>query len=344
MYLTIISAHMENNWTAELAAALEEAELEAKSLPLHRFRQPVADEDVVLASDGSGDVLPPPWSPAGIVGVSFFVPLSNLSKAAHYYFANKSGAASPCQIRGRVTADDAPYGLGSCQDRLLEFTPVRGAASFYPSSFQSMSSTLRKGRHIHGLHYSVFPTVRMARSEFNAKVEQLQHHECDWADMKGGGSDSDNDNDNDSDSNKQQPDGVAAGEGSREWWTNAVEESKAWLPSTQPMRLINEALWHFALSPTTHANNALLAYMLTHHFGASDVSLPDLLHDSTVARLVYHAVSEYPDKECAVPNAEAVQDDVLYGLERVLPLSLHRERPSVSDHDTGHKVSRAGEI
>jgi hypothetical protein len=286
------------------SGTMQQVDSNATTLP----RQPVRDQDVVLATDGTGDVLPPPL---GLVGVSFFVPISKLSKATHAYFA---GVTRLCRTWDPAAA--LPSGLGATQDTLLEFTPISGATALYPASFQSMSSTLRKGRHIHGLHYAVHPTQRMSRKDFDAKVQQLMHQDCDRVDMR-----ADNDSYNDITGNKLD---AATSDSDSDWLTQVVHDSKAWLPSTQPVRLINEALWHYWQAPTTHANSAMLAFMVMHHFGASDPHLSSILHDSTVSRLVYQAVSEYDAEDCAVPNPEAVRDSVLHALEQILPSSLHR--------------------
>ncbi len=103
-------------------------------------------------------------------------------------------------------------------------------------------------------------------------------------------------------------------------------EEKAWLPSTQLMRLICEAMWSMWQSSSTLPTDAMLAFMLVHDFGARDVKLSELMHDCTRTRLVYQAACQY-DAEAEYPElGGARKDAILDKLELVLPTSLRISR------------------
>ena len=313
-------------WHMFVQEGLSRLQLDGDQPPLHRFPQPLGENDVIPARDGSGDVLPPvAVDGEDVVGASFFVPVSQLSAAAHNYFARKASSHEPCH--NTMLTRDLPQGIAIHQDVLLEFKASRDAqqAGRYPDSFKSMSSKCRGRTQIHGLHYAAYPTRCMHFADFERKVHELYHMPCSVADPEAfdiGALDNRNGGSGDGAGS-----GTAGNKGStdyEEWVLN----SKTWPPSTQPMRLICEALWHVWQAPESHANDAMLAFMLMHDIGARDKELPAILHDSATSRLIYRAVCGYDAAECAVPNAEGAKRRILQRLEQVLPSALHRSDDS----------------
>eukprot|EP00798_Chlamydomonas_sp_ICE-L_P000152 gene152-1674_t len=294
----------------ESFTSLECTKLQAGSerLPYHRFCTPLKSHDYMLADDDIDFVVQPPLPTIegeSMVGVSFFAPIDLLGTAAHAYYQRRA-PDSECYNVDRNKF--LPDGVDFHQDTMLVFMPELPDHPLYPNCFQSMSNNRKGKKHVHGLHFSLYPTQRMEIKALNAKVEELRHLRCPMYELatledQGGGNNANN--------------GDEGG-----GWLNQFP-LKTCPPSSNSMRLVCEALHAHSGSSSTSPNEALMCYLLLHDIGARDSPLNTLLYDSWRSRLVYKALCGYDTETCAISNAGGVWAGMRPLLEAVLPSYIH---------------------
>eukprot|EP00798_Chlamydomonas_sp_ICE-L_P027846 gene27846-7208_t len=280
----------------------------SERLPYHRFCAPLKSHDYMLADDDIDFVVQPPLPTIegeSMVGVSFFAPIDLLGTAAHAYYQRRA-PDSECYNVDRNKF--LPDGVDFHQDTMLVFMPELPDHPLYPNCFQSMSNNRKGKKHVHGLHFSLYPTQRMEIKALNAKVEELRHLRCPMYELatledQGGGNNANN--------------GDEGG-----GWLNQFP-LKTCPPSSNSMRLVCEALHAHSGSSSTSPNEALMCYLLLHDIGARDSPLNTLLYDSWRSRLVYKALCGYDTETCAISNAGGVWAGMRPLLEAVLPSYIH---------------------
>lgn len=298
--------------------------LKLESHALHRFSSTLRDSDVIIEIvEGKKYVLTPPMPEDGksMVGVSSFVPLSDLSRAAHKFVSLNAAHRDPAKpLCFTFSKNSLPPGLGAYQDMPLKFAPQKvqdeesGSLCVYPDVFQSMSTTQRKKNMFHGLHIALYPEKRMLFDDFAIILESLEPLQYGLPCKQG----------------------AAAGD----WDPSSkldFDQGQTSYPSEQEMRYVWEALYQYA-KQSPDANDALLAHLLYHHIGNSDLPFAWLRHDCTFSRLVYRAMLLLEENPPKLVTAYSVCDQILLDLEAVIPAYLHRERAS-SDEETTAKGS-----
>jgi hypothetical protein len=313
----------------------------------HRFHADLTISDYDIASDDETQVVPPSL-PSGdkeqMTGVSFFEPIDELFKAAHAYFKAKPGAGRECYI---IEKDKTlPENIAIHQDILLRFTPSLKNVELYPNCFRSMSNTKKGTTHVHGLHFTVYPTKRMSIEELKSKVGELKHTLCSPSaeaakepglpahsrgGAGGGGSGGGSSGGSDCDHGTARSAGQLSGTPTTPTFTTAQTRP----PSSQSMRLACEALHAYWQHPDTPPNDATLSYMLFHARGARNSGFETLQHDSWATRLLYRALRRYDTEACVLPNAGGMWTAMRQQLEAVLPTRLHDVDSSDDDDDGG---------
>jgi hypothetical protein len=265
---------------------------------IHRFDVALRPSDYQLAPDSEKDVMPPPTSAQldDFPGVSFFMPIDSLSDAAHAFIGKKGDR---CYFMAHNAA--LPEGLGCCQDVMLRWKPEKRLSGLYPLSFRSMTSSQQGKKHVHGLHFSMYPTQRLLLAKFEDLVRNQLKPLSQPCDKHGGG----------------ERDDAALWPDTEE----GVQPTRA--PSSQRMRLACEALLSFWRSPDTPPNDAELAYLLLHDIGARNSPPSRFDANSTCTRLLYRALCAYDTGECVISNAGGYHHELLQALEGVLPERLH---------------------
>eukprot|EP00798_Chlamydomonas_sp_ICE-L_P001189 gene1189-32528_t len=89
-------------------------------------------------------------------------------KLFHQYCARHADEAPDSECYNVDRDKFLPDGVDFHQDTMLVFMPE--LPDLYPSCFRSMSNNRKGKKHVHGLHFSLYPTQRMEIKALNAKV------------------------------------------------------------------------------------------------------------------------------------------------------------------------------
>lgn len=190
-------------------------------------------------------------------------------------------------LRGRaqcvsVRVTELPIELGVTQCKLMFNLDKDGDDRFPFSSFSSLSNNKRKEKLDHVLIFMVYPAIRMKLETFKALIQQLPAQP----------------NENNT------------------YASSAWEPSRTAAPSSLRMRFVCEALYAFVFAARS-SNDALFAFALYHHIGASDVSFEDMRNACSITRLIYRAIEKFdPPPVYLDLLAETVYEDILRELHQ----------------------------
>ena len=266
------------------------SEINSSATLMHRFKENVSNDDVIVDADDCDYILPPNISTPNreVLGVSFFVPLRDMFSAAHIKISKFTGGTSHCFLTNEKSL---PSELGMKQNNILRFRADKEDHDQYPLSFRSLSNNKQKKSLDHALHYTVYPKRRMKRSVFNVLIQNLSGPLCKLE--AGGGSAS---------------------------FTSDWDPPRTAAPSSLRMRFVCEALQSF-VKTTKSTNDALLAYLLYHHIGAEDISFDQYERDSSFSRIIYRAVASFESPMYLGPVAETAYADIMDDMHKFLSVT-----------------------